>query len=206
MDTFLKKHGFKLLVLLLLLGIGGYVLYNSIANDGRSFPKNEPAYDFTLTNLDGEQVSLSDSNGKVRLLYFFFSNCPDVCPPTTQMMAKVQRAMKEAGVDDKTQFISVTIDPIRDTPERMREFADYYNVDYSSWDFLRGEDEQEIWDIAKEFDVGVIKFEDGNFGHSNLYTLIDKDGNVRKLYAVGQDVEAFNTDPMVEDMLYLAKK
>jgi len=76
------------------------------------------------------------------------------------------------------QFLSVTIDPERDTPELLRKYAEQFEADPEGWKFLRG-DEKETADLARKYQILVQKDNDGNFGHMNLIVLLDKKGQIR---------------------------
>ena len=77
------------------------------------------APDATLQTLDGKEVSIHDTQGKVRVVEFYYANCPDICPLTTANMVQVQNRLKEKGLFGKdVEFISITFDPKNDTPER----------------------------------------------------------------------------------------
>nr|WP_238357570.1 SCO family protein [Cohnella zeiphila] len=159
--------------------MGAYLLYNSLSGGGTKLADQGAAADFTYSDIDGKQVTMSEENGKVRLVYFFYSNCPDVCPPTTFMMSQVQDQLKAEGkFGSQVEFLSITIDPTRDTPEALKTFGDKFNADYTGWKFLRG-DEQATADLAKKYNLLVSKGDDGNFGHMNLIVLVDKKGHIR---------------------------
>ena len=205
-SDWLKKYGFMIAVAVVLAVVAAYVVYQYVQSEDR-FPNSPtPAPDFALENLDGEQVTLAGTNGKVRLMYFFFSHCPDVCPPTTQILSKVQQHLKDKGVfGTDTMLMSVTFDPARDTVERLREYAGKFEADFSGWQFLRGE-ESYVRGVAKEYGVEVIPVEDGNFIHQNLYVLLDKEGNIRHYYFVGNQLESVDPAKIADDMIYLARK
>ena len=92
---------------------------------GTIMPATIPAPDFTLTNGDGEQVQLSDFQGKIVLLYFGYTFCPDVCPSTLADLKVVQDRLDEAG--EQIQVIMVTVDPDRDTPEQLAEYVAHFH-------------------------------------------------------------------------------
>jgi len=95
-------------------------------------------------------------------------------------MSQAQEELKKEGLfGDKVKFLSVTIDPERDTPERLREYAGMFDADFNGWKFLRG-DEKETAELAKKYSILVTKDADGNFGHMNLFVLLDKKGNIRE--------------------------
>jgi len=169
-----NKFLFPLIVLGICLVLAGYIFWNQYGSS--KYPQGA---DFSYTNLNGETVTLKNTNGDVRVLYFFFSYCPDVCPPTTYLLSQVQDELKKDGLfGSKVKFLSVTIDPTRDTQERLKEFSSQFDADYSGWEFLRGE-EQETFELANKYQIFASKDAEGNFGHSNLLILLDKKGKIR---------------------------
>ena len=177
--SFARRYAFPLVLFGLCVILGAYLLWNSLSGGGSKLTDQGPAADFTYTDIDGKPVTMSEENGKVRLVYFFYSNCPDVCPPTTFMMSQVQNQLKDEGkFGSQVEFLSITIDPTRDTPEALKTFGDKFNADYTGWKFLRG-DEAETADLAKKYNLLVQKDNEGNFGHSNLIVLVDKKGHIR---------------------------
>ncbi|WP_276354032.1 SCO family protein [Cohnella caldifontis] len=169
-----KRYAFPLAVLAVCVILAAYVLWNQYG--GSKYPKGA---DFAYTDLDGQTVTLKNTNGSVRLLYFFYSYCPDVCPPTTFLMSQVQDELKKEGkFGSEVKFLSVTIDPTRDTPERLKEWSAQFGADPGGWKFLRG-DEKATADLAKQYQILVTKDAEGNFGHMNLIVLLDKKGRIR---------------------------
>jgi Uncharacterized protein SCO1/SenC/PrrC, involved in biogenesis of respiratory and photosynthetic systems len=176
--SFGKRYAFPMILFGLCIILAAFLLWSNSKDETKLADQGEAA-DFTYQDIDGNSVTLSDSDGKVRLVYFFFSNCPDVCPPTTFMMSQVQDMLKADGdFGTKAEFLSITIDPVRDTPEALRTFGDKFNADYSGWKFLRG-DEAETAKLAEKYQLAVVKDEEGNFGHSNLIVVVDKKGRIR---------------------------
>lgn len=169
-----NKFLFPLIVLGICLVLAGYIFWSQYGSS--KYPQGA---DFSYTDLNGETVTLKNTNGDVRLLYFFYSYCPDVCPPTTYLLSQAQEELKKDGLfGSKVQFLSVTIDPTRDTPERLKEFSAQFDADASGWKFLRG-DEKETFEIANKYQIAAMKDAEGNFGHANLIVLLDKKGKIR---------------------------
>ncbi|MFC3804309.1 SCO family protein [Cohnella sp. GCM10012308] len=171
------RYGFSLALFALLLVLIAWLLIRQQQAD--KLPDLGAAPDFTYQDIDGKDVSMSSLDGKVRLVYFFFTNCPDVCPPTTFMLSQVQDKFKAEGEFGKNvDIVSVTIDPVRDTPEALRVFGDKFHADYTGWKFLRG-DEAETADLASKYGLLAVKDADGFFSHANLIVLVDKKGRMR---------------------------
>ena len=134
--------------------------------------------DFEFLNQDSVLVSNKDMLGKVYVVEFFFTSCPTICPIMTQNLLELQNTF---GDKDDFGIISITIDPIRDTPSRLKRYAEKKGVSMDNWHFLTGERDK-IYQLAQE-GFYMIALEDeaaaGGFEHSGLFALIDKEGNLR---------------------------
>ncbi|NOU94432.1 redoxin domain-containing protein [Paenibacillus sp. LMG 31456] len=201
MNAFLRKNGFKLLVTLLFaLFIGSVISW--LNQDSPALPVIKQAPTFTLNSLEGEKVQLSDSAGKVRLIEFLFTSCPDVCPMTTYNMVKLQNELKMEGIwGNKVQFLSITFDPLKDTPEVFKKYGDRMGMDYDGWKLLTGT-EAETGEVAKSFGVMVQKMPDGSFVHTvtSLF-LVDGAGKIRKVFAMG---EGMNNEDIIQKIRQIA--
>jgi protein SCO1/2 len=185
-------------VLALCAAMGLYLYLNSQKANAVNLDQNYKAPAFELTDLDGQKVSLANTNGKVRVVYFFYANCPDICPPTTYLMSEAQNKLKDKGVFGKdVEFMSITFDPKRDTPDAMRKFAAKFDVDASGWKFLREDSEEATKKLMEGFGLGLLKDNNGYFTHADAITFIDRDGNVRKAITGSIDQNA-NADKIVD--------
>jgi protein SCO1/2 len=185
-----QRHWFKAMVILLVVAITVSIAYG-LKQNSSPLPKMKKAPDFTLQNLQGQNVNLSESNGKVRLVEFFFTSCPDICPATTSNMVLMQNNLKEKkAFGSKVQFVSITFDPERDTPEALQQYAKMLSIDQGSgWQMLRGTEETTI-KTANDFGLMVVKQKDGQFAHSirSLF-LIDQEGFIRKVFDMGESMD-----------------
>jgi protein SCO1/2 len=203
-QSFLQKNGFKLIVTLLLLAMIGTFGYMLLKGKSTKLDVIKKAPDFKLENLDGKQIGLSDLSGKAKLVYFFYSTCPDVCLPTTYTLSKIQDSLVKKGVfGDKTAIVSITFDPNRDTTAQLKEFSGRYHADPKGWYFLRG-DEASTMDLAQKFGVMVVKDNQGQFTHSNVILLVDKKGDLRTYY-VGDDPN-LDVEKITQDIIGLTKE
>ncbi|CAM4317700.1 protein SCO1/2 [Paenibacillus endophyticus] len=179
--AFVKKHSFKIAVLALCAAMGIYLFITYGMQPKQTLPVLQAAPAFEMNDIDGKPVSLESTNGKARIVYFYFANCPDVCPPTTFLLSQVQDQLEAEGKLGKSaDLISITFDPERDTPDAIRDFAKRHFADTSSWHFLRGDEEASTLQLARDFGVAVIKEKDGSYTHMNVITIVDKDGQIRK--------------------------
>lgn len=143
--------------------------------------------DFSYTNQDGKTFSSNQLKGKVYLLDLIFTRCPDICPPMTANMAKIQQEAKKQGVD--LHFVSMTVDPQYDQPAVLKTFADLVKADYSTWNFLTGYDQATIEKFAKDVLKQEVRQVSGTkpdepvfFQHPSSFYLVDGTGKIRMMY------------------------
>jgi protein SCO1 len=156
-------------------------------------PKIAPAPRFTLTSQDGKPIALADLRGKVVAVTFIFTLCSATCPVLTPMMSLVQDRLGP-DFDTNVAFISVTIDPERDTPEILKLYAQMHGADVPGWHFLTGETSI-IHDLTRRYGVFAAKTADGDIEHSFLTSIVDRNGIIRVQYlGVRFDPEEFRRD------------
>ncbi len=152
-----------------------------------------PAPPFTLTSQDGAPVSLASLRGKVVAVTFIYTTCPDVCPLLTQKMARVQDELGPS-FGSKVHFVSITVDPERDTPAVLKGYAQNYGARLDGWNFLTGSPTA-IRDVTRRYGVFVAKKEDGSVDHTALTSIVDGDGEMRVQYLGARfDPEEFRRD------------
>ncbi|MFQ6615651.1 MAG: SCO family protein [Fidelibacterota bacterium] len=136
------------------------------------------AFDFTLTDMDNGVTQLSDFDGKLVLIGFIYTSCPDVCGLLTQHFRHIQREFNDI-VEKDLVLIFITTDPRRDTPERIKAYTRGFG---GKWRFLTGSESelQEVWDAYRVF-VKEKRSVDLVY-HSYMVTLIDRNENVRYRY------------------------
>jgi protein SCO1/2 len=146
--------------------------YLTISDEKRKAP------DFLLTNQDSILISNDDMVGKVYVLEFFFTRCPDICIEMNQNMKLLD---EEFGDSNDFGIISITIDPNNDTPSILKKYSEALDVKSQNWHFLTGEKDY-IYDLAN---IGFNIFANqnsnfvGGFEHQGYFALIDKDGYIR---------------------------
>ena len=159
------------------------------------------ASDFELTHVGENNFQLSELRGKIVLLFFGYTSCPDVCPTT---LAELNQALEELDKNDadKVKVIFVTVDPGRDTPERMQEYVNHFNTNFIG---LSGTEDElsKVWD-----DYGVFReIVDGTsaagylVNHTARVTLIDGNGNLRVSFSLDASV-----DDIVHDLKLILKE
>lgn len=138
--------------------------------------------DFTFTNHNNEDFSLSDLEGEVWLADFVFTNCTTVCLPMMANMTSLQEQLKEAGLD--VRIVSFSVDPTIDTPEILKSYAENYGADLTSWDLLTGYSPEKIDEFALENFKSIARKPENEdqVVHGTSFYLVDQEGVVRKHY------------------------
>jgi len=186
------------LVLLALLAAPAHAYAHDLsvkayARDSERLPIVGAAPDFTLTSQDGKPVSLHDFRGKVVAIAFIYTSCTDVCPMLTANMTSVEEKLGPA-FGSKVDFISITVDPDRDTPGVLKEYANNFGADPKGWVFLTGEAEA-VRQVGLKYGVVSKKTADGDVDHNLLTSLVDDRGNLRVQYlGPNFDLEEFRGD------------
>jgi protein SCO1 len=155
-----------------------HVAHDHAAAD--EMPASHPA-DFSIyhaaslwTDQHGERRPLESLGGRVRVVGMVYTNCAYACP---RMVLDMKRIEDEMGATGDVGFVLVSIDPDRDTPERLAEFAAGARLDADRWTLLHG-DEGDILELAALLGIRYRRMANGEFIHSNLLTVLDRDGQV----------------------------
>jgi protein SCO1/2 len=163
-------------------------------------PEIAPAPAFTLISQDGVAVSLADFRGKVVAVTFIYTLCTDTCPVLTPMMSFVQdRLGPDFGI--KVAFVSITVDPERDTPAVLKEYAQAFGADLGGWAFLTGAPEA-IREVTSRYGVFAAPAANGDVDHSFLTSIVDQRGVLRVQYLGAR----FDPEEFRRDLLSLVKE
>ncbi|MDP1937669.1 MAG: SCO family protein [Hylemonella sp.] len=153
----------------------------------------EYAQDLNLSDTEGRVRHIADFKGKLTVVFFGFTQCPDVCPTTMLELAAVKKAMGADG--ERVQGVFVSIDPERDTPEVLKAYVANFSTDFIA---LRGSlDETKA--IAKRFKVFYAKVPGKTEGsytmdHTAGSYVFDPQGKVRLFTRYGSGAEALKHD------------
>jgi len=177
-----------------------YFFTNPPGFRGTSYAEPYPAApQIVLKRADGGVFRLSDQKGKLTLLFFGYTSCPDVCPTT---LAELKQVVDGMGAEaESIQVVFVSVDPERDTAQKIEEYVDHFNPSFIG---LSGtaEELQPIWDeygVYREV-VPSVSALGYIVNHTARVTLIDADGNLRLSYGFQTPVE-----DMVHDIKLLLK-
>jgi protein SCO1 len=139
--------------------------------------------DMSLYNLDsewisqsGEKIQLSDLQGKVQLVAMIYTECSYACPRIIADLRRIEEELK--GIKKEQVGITlVTMDPERDTPQKLKEFAAKNKLDPNRWTILTSE-EGNILELAALLNVKYKKESNGNIAHSNIITVLNSSGEI----------------------------
>ena len=134
---------------------------------------------FALSDADGKPVDLTDFNGKVVVMNFIYTSCPDVCPLHAEKIAAVQAMINGSPMKDMVQFISVTTDPANDTPDILASYGPDHGLDALNWKFLTvraGQGEAASRKLAESYGHKFEATEDGFQAHGIVTHVIDGAG------------------------------
>ena len=194
MDRKTLLVGISSFLLILVVGVAVLVFAKPASFRGTTFGEPYPlAPEIELTRSDGSDFKLSEMRGNVVLVFFGYTSCPDVCPTT---LAELKLALAELSEADAAQVkvVFVTVDPERDTPERVQDYVERFN---SAFVGLSGEqaDLEKIWQSYGVYREIVEGTSAAGYivDHTARVTLIDQQGNMRI---------SFGFDTPVEDVVH----
>jgi protein SCO1 len=152
-------------------------------------PRQAP--DFSLQSSEGGTLALRNYRGKVVVLGFGFTSCPDVCPITLATLAQARRKLGPAAAD--VQIVYVTVDPERDNPERMKEYLHAFDTT-----FVGGSGPADrLAAVRKDYGILAEKKVQGSsylVAHSSYTYLIDRRGRLRALMQYGRGPDDYVHD------------
>lgn len=160
---------------------------------------------FSLTGLNNEELFSGKLEGKVFVANFIFTHCPTICPVMNAQMARLQGMVRKEGMMDDVRMISFSIDPDRDTPERLREYADMVGADTATWFFATGDKAELHWLANKGYYQNALddSLAAGGFAHSEMFVLADRQGHIRGEY---DGTSTKDVDRLFEDIKILLEE
>lgn len=145
--------------------------------EGVNLSSADFAKDFSLTDTEGQRRTLADYRGKIVLIFFGFTQCPDVCPTALTRAVDIKEQLGPDG--DKIQVLFISVDPERDTPELLRAYMQAFDPGFVA---LRPADDAELAQTAKDFKVFYQKVPTGSsytMDHSALTYVYDTTGKLQ---------------------------
>ena len=155
-----------------------------------------PAPRTVLLDSSGKVFDLASLKGKVVLVSFVYTTCNGVCPATTLSLSRIQKALEQAKLWGKSvEFVSITLDPKRDTPEVLNRYARLFNTDLSSWHFLTGS-RSDVESVIAAWGMWAKIGPTGVLDHPSRIFLLDQQGHQREIY----NLEFLKSETVLEDV------
>lgn len=158
-------------------------------------PSAKPVADFNLISDKGEAFTLADLEGRWSFAFFGYTHCPDVCPTSLAMLAQVMKRLKQSGVEPLPRGLFVSVDPQRDTPDRLGSYVRYFDPDFVG---VTGQPEQ-IQALTRQIGILYLKTPgnsdtDYHIDHSAAVVLFDPRGRFHALFNVPHDADKIASD------------
>jgi protein SCO1/2 len=164
--------------LLALAAAGSVPGFASRAMAAEPLPRIGPAPAFTLTDQNGNRLSLRDLRGRVAVVTFIFTTCSDTCPVLTAKLVAIHRKL---AAGDPVFFVGITVDPLNDSPAVLKKYAAAFPAPPSHFAFLTG-DFDTIHRVVRSYGVYYSRKEKGGIEHTFLTSVVDPSGTVRVQY------------------------
>jgi len=165
---------------------------------------------YALVNSENIGVEFpSNIRGKISVVGYIFTNCPDICPLTTNNMRLIKEKLQADEVSD-INFVSISFDPETDTPEVLKKYSSIRNLDLTNWTFLTGTkpvidslmNDAEIFAVPSDSTVLKSGKKIFFYVHTDRIQLVDKEGFIRKNYPGSK----INIDEIIMDIKKLSKE
>jgi protein SCO1 len=182
---------------LMILALGIFVL-NKVINTSEEMPVLDEAVPFMIK--DAYDEPYDSNNQKVKLLAFFYTNCPDICPLTMMDFALLQQELQKLNLfGTEVDLVAITLDPEVDTNEVIKDYAENFNANREGWRFLRGSPE-ETKRIADSFHMKYKKVEGDYIAHNTTMFLIDQNNKIRGLYDMANAKERVDREEIMKSI------
>lgn len=165
----------------------------------QAFPQSRALADFELRTANGEAFTRADFEGRWSLVFFGFTNCPDICPDTLAVLAQSTRELELMRRDELPQVVFVSVDPERDDGEQLAEYVGWFHEDFIG---VTGSDEQ-LGNLTRQLGaVYYLEDPDGDSGfynvdHSASVLIIDPEARLYGRFAPQMTAEDVTADLFV---------
>jgi protein SCO1 len=184
------KKLYIICALIVAIGIASGISFFLIRDASAQIPD-----DITLVTHESEPYRFGDEKETLKLVEFIYTHCPDICPTTTQKMKLLKQDLEAEGIYGKNiQFLTVTIDPYRDTPEVMQKYMEAFEIeDDGNWIMLTGdpdkikEEQLVIKELADTFQFQYRDPGNGFFVHTTFTYLVDENNKFIKKFPMGEE-------------------
>jgi protein SCO1/2 len=181
----------------LLIGANGGNAGCLAAGSGAPSNRSRPATN--LIDQDGRNISLADCKGRITVVNFIFTHCPNACPAQMNDLVYVQKTLP-ASLRARVQFFSVSVDPEKDTPEVLRTYARDLGADLGNWSFVTGP-QFGVEELAKQLGAQIVQRPSGELDHTLTVYLLDTDGQL----ILGYSKASFHRSRLLDDIRAFAR-
>jgi protein SCO1 len=155
-----------------------------------------PAPRTALIDSTDRPFDLASLKGKVVLVSFIYTTCNGVCPATTSSLVRIQKTLEKANLPgNSVEFVSITLDPKRDTPDVLNRYAQLFGADLARWHFLTGSP-SDVESIITAWGMWAKLGPTGILDHPSRIFLLDPRGHEREIY----NLEFLNADSVIHDV------
>lgn len=166
-------------------------------------PKLAAVDDPQLPSITGETDAFT--SGKPKLVAFYYTECPDVCPMTVIDLLRLQETLEGKGVQEKDyDVILITLDPEVDTPDKIEQYKNQFDITAGNWLFLRGTAEQ-TKGFTDQFKMAFQKDEDGQIVHGTTMYVLDAGNQIRAIHDMNTGQAAVNVEQIAKHIEMLIK-
>lgn len=166
-----------LAVALVLAGLLAYSRLGGGPQHGTTVDSQPQMPDLSLISATGQRARPFGPSEQLRLVFFGFTRCPDVCPTTLGVLARSYEALTPAQ-QQRLRVDFVTVDPAFDTPPRLRAYLDHFNRDFAGYTGTA----DELNSLRKAFFVYSNEVAPGRFQHGDTVAVLDRQGRFRRVY------------------------
>ena len=138
-------------------------------------PPGETMPPFALVDQSGATVRSESLRGRALVVSFVFTTCAEACPLITAQLARTQARVRTEKLDARVRFVSITLDPVTDTPEVLRRYAAAHGIDLTTWHFLTGASD-DVARVVRAFGLTAVARE--RIVHGSLVVLVDAQGRI----------------------------
>ncbi|WP_213421512.1 SCO family protein [Bhargavaea massiliensis] len=193
----------KRLLVIALIALLGFAAVYFLWPRTVELPKLGSIDDPQLPSITGETDTFS--SGKPKLVAFYYTQCPDVCPMTVIDLLRLQETLEGKDVQEKDyDVILITLDPVVDTVDRIEQYKDQFDITARNWVFLRGTAEQ-TKEVTNQFKLAFLKDQGGQIVHGTTMYVLDEENQIRSIHDMNTGQAAVNVEQIAEHIETLIK-
>lgn len=169
--------------LLLWLGTDGFRAYTAETARFLHLQREQPKLPLaTYIDSNGDKFQLDDYQGKYVLLTFMYTACGDICPILESNFADIYNGISKEVLGRDVVMLSISFDPMRDTPQALNLYSNYYGADGDTWKMVTIQSQKELNEVLDTLGVVVIPNEYGGYEHNSAFYIVNQEGNLTNIF------------------------